>query len=97
MIYLEGISYDTFSLPTCLSVFHSDAGHLTEKSDVCSFGLVYLELLSGKRATDNARPAGEQRLVECARRELSSKRNCLQVLDDNIRVEVQRKNCPIHV
>ncbi|WCJ42137.1 Protein kinase superfamily protein [Euphorbia peplus] len=71
--------------------------HLTEKSDVCSFGLVYLELLSGKRATDNARPAGEQRLVECARRELSSKRNCLQVLDDNIRVEVQRKNCPIHV
>ncbi|XP_065872483.1 probable serine/threonine-protein kinase PBL10 isoform X1 [Euphorbia lathyris] len=66
-------------------------GHLTKKSDVYSFGVVYLELLSGKQAIDNERPPGEQRLVEWARRQLSSNRNCLQVLDDNIRDEVRYK------
>ncbi|PQQ09982.1 putative serine/threonine-protein kinase PBL11 [Prunus yedoensis var. nudiflora] len=35
-------------------------GHLTAKSDIYSFGVVLLEMLSGRRAIDKNRPTGEQ-------------------------------------
>jgi len=38
-------------------------GQLTLKSDVYSFGVVLLEIVTGRKAIDNARPAGEQNLV----------------------------------
>ncbi|KAJ8619551.1 hypothetical protein MRB53_028080 [Persea americana] len=42
-------------------------GQLTLKSDIYSFGVVFLELITGRKAIDNTRPAGEQNLVAWAR------------------------------
>ncbi|KAF3452024.1 hypothetical protein FNV43_RR08120 [Rhamnella rubrinervis] len=42
-------------------------GHVTAMSDVFSFGVVLLELLTGKRSLDKSRPGKEQNLVEWAK------------------------------
>ncbi|KAL6998338.1 putative serine/threonine-protein kinase pbl10 [Sarracenia purpurea var. burkii] len=59
-------------------------GHLTAKSDVFSFGVVLLEMLTGKRAIDKNRPSGEHNLVEWAKPYLTNKRKILRVLDFRI-------------
>ncbi|KAI3409091.1 Protein kinase domain-containing protein [Psidium guajava] len=59
-------------------------GHLTQKSDIYSFGVVLVEMLCGRRAVDKNRPAGEHNLVEWARPYLTSKRKILQVMDPRI-------------
>ncbi|KAG2544854.1 receptor-like cytoplasmic kinase 176 [Panicum virgatum] len=56
-------------------------GHLTAKSDIYSFGVVLLEMLSGRRAIDKNRPQGEHNLVEWARPYLTHKRKIFRVLD----------------
>jgi serine/threonine protein kinase len=48
---------------------------------VFSFGVVLLEMLSGRRAVDKNRPNGEHNLVEWARPYLTSKRRIFRVLD----------------
>lgn len=42
---------------------YARTGELTLKSDIYSFGVVLLELISGRRAIDPNRPANEQNLV----------------------------------
>ena len=42
-------------------------GQLTIKSDIYSFGVVLLEIITGGRAVDNSRAAGEQNLVAWVR------------------------------
>ncbi|CAM0145099.1 unnamed protein product [Urochloa decumbens] len=42
-------------------------GQLTLKSDIYIFGVVLLEIITGRRAIDNTRAAGEQNLVAWAR------------------------------
>lgn len=59
-------------------------GHLTAKSDIYSFGVVLLEMLSGRRAVDKNRPSGEHNLVEWAKPYLANKRKIFRVLDNRL-------------
>ncbi|KAJ3692462.1 hypothetical protein LUZ60_012812 [Juncus effusus] len=46
---------------------YASTGKLTDKSDVFSFGVVLLELITGRKPVDGNRPVGEESLVEWAR------------------------------
>ncbi|KAM0915933.1 hypothetical protein ACQ4PT_010504 [Festuca glaucescens] len=50
---------------------YASSGKLTEKSDVFSFGVVLLELMTGRKPVDASRPLGDESLVEWARPLLS--------------------------
>ncbi|KAF5940258.1 hypothetical protein HYC85_021425 [Camellia sinensis] len=50
---------------------YASSGKLTEKSDVFSFGVVLLELITGRKSVDPSQPLGEESLVEWARPLLS--------------------------
>ncbi|KAI5554971.1 hypothetical protein BDE02_19G049700 [Populus trichocarpa] len=45
---------------------YARAGHLTQKSDVYGFGVILLELITGRRAIDTTKPIDEQNLVSWA-------------------------------
>lgn len=59
-------------------------GHLSSKSDVFSFGVVLLELLTGRRSMDKKRPNGEQSLVGWARPLLGDKKRLFQLIDPRL-------------
>ncbi|XP_044508697.1 receptor-like cytoplasmic kinase 176 [Mangifera indica] len=65
-------------------------GHLTAKSDVYGFGVVLLEMLSGRRAIDKNRPGREQNLVQWAKPYLQNKRRFFQVMDARIEGQYPR-------
>ncbi|KAL9352389.1 hypothetical protein Peur_055069 [Populus x canadensis] len=46
---------------------YASSGKLTEKSDVFSYGVVLLELVTGRKPVDASQPMGEESLVEWAR------------------------------
>ncbi|KAJ8465428.1 hypothetical protein OPV22_027980 [Ensete ventricosum] len=46
---------------------YASSGKLTERSDVFSFGVVLLELITGRKPVDGTRPLGDESLVEWAR------------------------------
>ncbi|KAL2495361.1 Protein kinase superfamily protein [Forsythia ovata] len=46
---------------------YAQTGKLTTKSDIYSFGVVFLEIISGRRAIDNTKPTEEQNLVAWAK------------------------------
>ncbi|XP_071937672.1 proline-rich receptor-like protein kinase PERK8 isoform X1 [Coffea arabica] len=50
---------------------YATTGKLTEKSDVFSFGVVLLELITGRKPVDASQPLGDESLVEWARPLLS--------------------------
>ncbi|KAH7300270.1 hypothetical protein KP509_24G053800 [Ceratopteris richardii] len=58
-------------------------GHLSAKSDIYSFGVVLLELLTGKRSMDKTRPNGEQNLAAWARPYLNRDR-LLEIIDPRL-------------
>lgn len=59
-------------------------GHLTAKSDVYSYGVVLLELLTGRRCMDKTRPRKEQNLVDWARPYLKSSQALPLVMDPRL-------------
>ncbi|EES01588.1 hypothetical protein BDA96_03G347100 [Sorghum bicolor] len=56
-------------------------GKLTKMSDIYSFGVVLLELITGRRAIDVARPSEEQVLVHWASPLLRDKRRFMKLAD----------------
>lgn len=56
-------------------------GHLLVKSDVYSYGVVLLELLTGRKPVDMSRPAGQENLVAWARPLLTNVLSLRQAVD----------------
>ncbi|CAI7756393.1 unnamed protein product, partial [Closterium sp. NIES-54] len=59
-------------------------GHLTAKSDVYAFGVVLLELLSGRRAVDIDRPGDEKNLVFWAKPFLADRKRIGEIVDPRL-------------
>ncbi|KAK9715168.1 hypothetical protein RND81_06G147400 [Saponaria officinalis] len=66
-------------------------GHLTSKSDIYSFGVVLLEILTGRRSMDKKRPSGEQNLVTWARPYITDKRKLFQIVDPRLELNYSIK------
>jgi len=46
---------------------YATSGKLTDKSDIFSFGVVLLELITGRKPVDPMQPLGQESLVEWVR------------------------------
>lgn len=57
------------------------SGKLTLKSDIYSLGVVLLELITGRKAYDNSKGAGEQNLVVWSRPFLKDRRKFVHMVD----------------
>lgn len=64
-----------------------------------SFGVVLLELLTGRKSVDKTRPSKEQSLVDWARPKLNDKRKLLQIIDPRLEnqysVRAAQKACSL--
>ncbi|EHA8587596.1 Protein kinase domain [Cocos nucifera] len=59
-------------------------GHLTAMSDVYSYGVVLLELLTGKKSLDRSRPARQETLADWAFPLLTQKKKVLSIVDPRL-------------
>lgn len=63
-------------------------GHLLVKSDVYSYGVVLLELLTGRKPVDMSQPPGQENLVAWARPLLASKEGLEIIIDPSLGSDV---------
>ncbi|XP_010539393.1 PREDICTED: receptor-like serine/threonine-protein kinase ALE2 [Tarenaya hassleriana] len=59
-------------------------GHLLVKSDVYSYGVVLLELLTGRKPVDMSQPAGQENLVAWSRPLLTSREGLEAIIDPSL-------------
>ncbi|KAK4427339.1 Receptor-like serine/threonine-protein kinase ALE2 [Sesamum alatum] len=67
-------------------------GHLLVKSDVYSYGVVLLELLTGRKPVDLSQPPGQENLVAWARPLLANKEGLETIIDPSLRSDVPLDN-----
>ncbi|XVE97984.1 hypothetical protein REPUB_Repub03eG0066100 [Reevesia pubescens] len=63
-------------------------GHLLVKSDVYSYGVVLLELLTGRKPVDMTQPPGQENLVAWARPLLASKEGLETIIDHSLGFDI---------
>lgn len=67
-------------------------GKLTEKSDVYAFGVVLLELITGRKPVDKSMPAGCQSLVTWAKPQLTDRSKIPTIVDPMIKETMHLKH-----
>lgn len=67
-------------------------GHLLVKSDVYSYGVVLLELLTGRKPVDLSQPPGQENLVSWARPLLATRESLATIIDPSLKSTVALDN-----
>ncbi|KAL3631996.1 hypothetical protein CASFOL_024980 [Castilleja foliolosa] len=67
-------------------------GHLLVKSDVYSYGVVLLELLTGRKPVDLSQPPGQENLVSWARPLLAAQQGLETIIDPSLRPNLPLDN-----
>ncbi|XP_010922992.1 probable serine/threonine-protein kinase PBL26 [Elaeis guineensis] len=70
---------------------YARTGHLTQKSDIYSFGVVLLELITGRRVIDTAKPTHDQNLVAWAMPMFKDQRRFPELVDPLLQNEYPPK------
>ncbi|KAL2455584.1 Serine/threonine-protein kinase PBS1 [Abeliophyllum distichum] len=68
---------------------YAGTGKLTLKSDIYSFGIVLLELVTGHRALDSTRGKGKHMLLDWARPLLKDRKSFVQLADPQLKGQFQ--------
>lgn len=66
---------------------HAATGRLTTKVDVYSFGVILMEIITGRRALDDSQPEENIHLVTWFRRMLQNKESFQTIIDPKIEVD----------
>ncbi|KAJ6389530.1 hypothetical protein OIU77_027788 [Salix suchowensis] len=77
-----------FLVTSYLAPEYAMMGHLLVKSDVYSYGVVLLELLTGRKPVDLSQPPGQENLVVHVRPLLTCKEGLEEIVDPTIKSSV---------
>lgn len=71
---------------------YASTGKLTTKSDVYSYGVVLLQLLTGRTPVDTKRPPGEHVLVSWALPRLTNREKVMEMVDPALQGQCSKKD-----